>query len=795
MDLDFNDNNYEYEYDDSNNEEKENDSLEESVKELPSKALNQNKINIQNNQNEDLSSSSSTLFSSHNLKNSSFNKSNNTFSINSEIQNCGNSILSNSNNDYQEKKISINENDKYQNILNLIIDKKYNKFNNSIIISGNNSCIDSVTNTIINFFISQNKKICILVPDTKRAKNFYEIYNANNIKTILLQKGKSKKNKNDLQSFLEQLNQNNLFIILPNILYKLLSIGFVKLSDFGLIIFDECQLCDSNHPYNIIMQEFYFYYHISPSSTVNTKTLPNIIGLTNSPFKEKVNIKNDKKKVVEILKNISENLDCQIVLDQGEEDKTNLKNENYNIIEVNSIFNQKNKIDGINIILMKYFFEPMLDFCLEHYLKVNGDKKELNQNNKNDIKNKYLNVLKEKFSKETFEEYNNIETSERSIHFLSQNSIMFKTFEDIQKLLINIIQNTNLEEIYYLFEKYKKLYEINLKNQEELNDTFLQKFYKKLVILFNINMKVFKSLLNKKIKYETDRLSKFNSILTEIYTFNKTAKCLIFVINRKMAYILHDYLNRDINFKNKTKYIVGYNNKKEENISLTLSTRKTMNEINEIKKDYNDNKINILICTPPTLEYLTKEECDHILIFSEMVNINNDLEKIKEKAKNSNANLHIFISNTKNKNNLINSINAQNDDDNLQLKKYFLDKNYKDYRAQNFIEKKNLDKMLYYYINKTESKMTLKNCMLLFNEISNSYISKNVKINVEKNFIEYGSENKFACQCEFQLNNQKIKFTSNKYNDKQSAENECYYRYIIFLHKNEYIDDNFRIKL
>ena len=795
MDLDFNDNNYEYEYDDSNNEEKENDSLEESVKELPSKALNQNKINIQNNQNEDLSSSSSTLFSSHNLKNSSFNKSNNTFSINSEIQNCGNSILSNSNNDYQEKKISINENDKYQNILNLIIDKKYNKFNNSIIISGNNSCIDSVTNTIINFFISQNKKICILVPDTKRAKNFYEIYNANNIKTILLQKGKSKKNKNDLQSFLEQLNQNTLFIILPNILYKLLSIGFVKLSDFGLIIFDECQLCDSNHPYNIIMQEFYFYYHISPSSTVNTKTLPNIIGLTNSPFKEKVNIKNDKKKVVEILKNISENLDCQIVLDQGEEDKTNLKNENYNIIEVNSIFNQKNKIDGINIILMKYFFEPMLDFCLEHYLKDNGDKKELNQNNKNDIKNKYLNVLKEKFSKETFEEYNNIETSERSIHFLSQNSIMFKTFEDIQKLLINIIQNTNLEEIYYLFEKYKKLYEINLKNQEELNDTFLQKFYKKLVILFNINMKVFKSLLNKKIKYETDRLSKFNSILTEIYTFNKTAKCLIFVINRKMAYILHDYLNRDINFKNKTKYIVGYNNKKEENISLTLSTRKTMNEINEIKKDYNDNKINILICTPPTLEYLTKEECDHILIFSEMVNINNDLEKIKEKAKNSNANLHIFISNTKNKNNLINSINAQNDDDNLQLKKYFLDKNYKDYRAQNFIEKKNLDKMLYYYINKTESKMTLKNCMLLFNEISNSYISKNVKINVEKNFIEYGSENKFACQCEFQLNNQKIKFTSNKYNDKQSAENECYYRYIIFLHKNEYIDDNFRIKL
>ena len=148
---------------------------------------------------------------------------------------------------------------------------------------------------------------------------------------------------------------------------------------------------------------------------------------------------------------------------------------------------------------MKYFFEPMLDFCLEDYLKNHGDSKDLNEFNKKDIRKKYISVLKEKFSKELIEEYNNVETSERTIHFLSQNSSMFRTFEDIQKMIINIIQNFDVIEIYYLFEKYKELYE---KNLEETNsyELYLKKLYKKLIYLFDINKKVFKCLIHAKIK-------------------------------------------------------------------------------------------------------------------------------------------------------------------------------------------------------------------------------------------------------------------------------------------------------
>ena len=203
------------------------------------------------------------------------------------------------------------------------------------------------------------------------------------------------------------------------------------------------------------------------------------------------------------------------------------------------------------------------------------------------------------------------------------------------------------------------------------------------------------------------------------------------------------------------------------------------------------------------MEYLTKEKCEHILVFSDMTQIKNDFEKIKEKVKNSKANLHIFSLESKINNiNMIlgnaNSSDKNNKNEFAQLQKYFLDKNKKiknpnNYINKNYIEEKHLEKNFYYYIANTEAKMSLKNCMLLFNEINNLYISKNIKINVKKNIQEINKESKFVCQCEFQWGNKSAKCTSNVYNDKQSAENECFLRYIIFLHKNKLIDDHFRI--
>ena len=98
----------------------------------------------------------------------------------------------------------------------------------------------------------------------------------------------------------------------------------------------------------------------------------------------------------------------------------------------------------------------------------------------------------------------------------------------------------------------------------------------------------------------------------------------------------------------KSNYIIGANGKKEENQSLTLATRITPSEINERIKSYNENKINILICTPPAIEYLNKESCNYVIIFSELSNSNSDYEKVKLKAKSCKAKL-IILGNEANK--------------------------------------------------------------------------------------------------------------------------------------------------
>ena len=682
----------------------------------------------------------------------------------------------------------------YEKLLKCIIDK--GEILNSIIISENNNFIDYVLMKIINNNLSKNKKVCHLVSELKKAQNIYEFYKDKpNINPIILQKNKGKKNKNDFQSFSEQISENNVFLVLPNVFYKLLSIGFVKIYNFGLIIFEDCHLCDSNHPYNIIMQEFYFYYYIFHKNTI--KFLPKIIGFTNSIYKDKNIVKNDKK-CGELLKTISENLDCQVILDSSVlEDKGHFNND-IEYIQVDNFMKEKNKVDGINAILMKFFFEDMLNLCLDYYIHSYGETAELNRINKEEIKLKYLNTLKAKFNSDTFEKYNSVETSERSLHFLSQNSIFFRAFEDIQKHLINIIQNLDLEEIYYLFIKYKNLYEVNYKKQIE--DIYLKNLYKKFLFIFKVNIHAFKRLLDKSIEYKTDRLTKFMNKLFSIYDKNNSSKILIFVPNRKAANILYNYLDRDNKdniFKNKSKFIIGINSKKEENTTLTLATRISICEINERVKEYFENKINILICTPPALEHLTKQKCDYILIYSELSKSNNDYEKVKEKAKNCQAKLIIFGNGL---NKIEDSLKEKKDKELEQLKSLFMEnnilENQKNFRDKNFIERKNLDKNIYYYIDKTEAKISLKNCMTIFNEIYNLYFSKGVKINVNKKTKAYEKEQKFECCISFQLEGDNvIQLKSKKHNDKQNAESECYLEYIMYLHQKKLIDDNFRVKI
>ena len=65
--------------------------------------------------------------------------------------------------------------------------------------------------------------------------------------------------------------------------------GIVNMSSISCIVFDECHHTCYDHPFNIIMKEFYF-------TQSNRAKLPYIIGTTASPI-----VENNKKDIDTVL--------------------------------------------------------------------------------------------------------------------------------------------------------------------------------------------------------------------------------------------------------------------------------------------------------------------------------------------------------------------------------------------------------------------------------------------------------------------------------------------------------------
>ena len=82
-----------------------------------------------------------------------------------------------------------------------------------------------------------------------------------------------------------------------------------------MLIFDECHHAKDNHPYNKIMEEFYFYYKKEERIDQKKFKYPRIYGLTASPLKN--SIKGDSLQVLanDGLQKLCQNLDCSIVID------------------------------------------------------------------------------------------------------------------------------------------------------------------------------------------------------------------------------------------------------------------------------------------------------------------------------------------------------------------------------------------------------------------------------------------------------------------------------------------------
>ena len=762
--------------------------------------------NNKNNNNDNINNKNNWIsnFNSFNdINDNTINNSINNLSIN-ESNNSNYKIISSNNNNLINSNLISSKSTEYSSVIDYENNEKIfeyiyenikeKKIKNSIIIldeeQQNKYIYEKIIKNIYNINEDKNKennKICFLILDLKKLEKFSEELKLifKDKKISILKGGKGKKKKNDYDIFINFFKETDIFVAIPDVFYKLLSIGFINIFQFNILFLDDCHLCDGNHPYNLIMQEFYYYYlyrqHILNIN--NSYSLPNIIGFSDSSFLyDKIINKDDKSQ--KLLTNISENLNCQIVISP----QILLKNENIQYknnenIENIEYINIKNHLSNNNI--------DIVYKILNHYFIEKTFKKSLPKNIKKEdslIKN-YLDIIHKKFYSKDKEEYIKIESesSQQNIISILKSSYMFIIFEDILKYLIIIFQYLDIQEIKDFFVKYLNLLQ-NILLNNLINIKITKEEIEYLCGIIKDTINAFEYLLKNKIKYDNDRKEKFISKIENIYKNKNNAKILIFVSSRKLAFLLNDIL---IRYKYKSEYIIGINTKKEETFKISLLTKTTYNIINEINNKYNSDDINILICTSSIIDNLNINKCDYIIIFEELSNLNFDYIKIKKLSKNKNAEL-IIISN--NSNNIENIFKEEENKSSILIENNEISK---DYRKNNYINEKMkiIEKNKYYFIEETNAKASIKNSIILFNDINNLFITQNKKLIIDKFLDEYlvGKIKKYKCKIELDKTFGNTKIFSQSYGDKQSAEGDCLLQLISFLHKYGMIDNNFRI--
>ena len=688
------------------------------------------------------------------------------------------------------------ENDK---IFEYIYDnKKGKKIKNSILLLDESEQNKNIYEKIISNYFSTNSgfnKICFLVLENKKLEKLCEELKLmfKNRKISILQGGKGKKMKSDYDIFINVFKETDIFVAIPDVFYKLLSIGFIKIYQFSILFLDDCQICEGNHPYNNIIQEFYFYYlyrHFELKININF-SFPNIIGFSNAQFLyEKIINKDDKS--IKFLTNLCENLDSQMIISpvllSRNEINTYKKCENYEDIEYIKVFNHLNN-DNIHVIykiLNHYFINKVLDLILNNYIK--------QKQQKETIKKNYLNIIQKKFYSKDKDEYIKVKSSLNKINLLLKDSFIFQLFQDILKYLIIIFQDLDIEQIKELLKKYMKLLENILSINKNEQEAFL-KIKEEITFLIGIikdTINALDYLLNNKINYNNDRYKKFISKIESINNNDINTKILIFVSSRKLAFLLNDALMRK---KYKSEYLIDMNQKKEKKCNISLLPKTTNEKIEEINYKYNSDDINILICTSSIYDNIQINKCDYIIIFKLISNDDFDFIKIRKLSMKKISKLIVISTNPKKIENIYKediSLSQNKSSINLEHNEIV-----KDFRRNKFIEEKiqTIGKNKYYYIEETQAKVSIKNSIMLFNDINNWFITQNKKIIINKFIDEFsiGKIKKYKCKIEIDKTFGDIKIFSHSYGDKQSAEADCYLQLISFFHKFGTIDNNLRI--
>ncbi|KAM3141828.1 hypothetical protein pb186bvf_006150 [Paramecium bursaria] len=120
------------------------------------------------------------------------------------------------------------------------------------------------------------------------------------------------------------VENNKIFVMTTQLFLNALRRGLVRLDEFSLICFDECHATQSDHPYNLIMKEFYFPLKKDLEEQKILKEMPQLIGSTASPVMN--NKANTPKDILQEILGLAANMDSMYVYSDQESQQKYLNN-------------------------------------------------------------------------------------------------------------------------------------------------------------------------------------------------------------------------------------------------------------------------------------------------------------------------------------------------------------------------------------------------------------------------------------------------------------------------------------
>ncbi|XP_056005193.1 antiviral innate immune response receptor RIG-I-like isoform X2 [Ostrea edulis] len=119
--------------------------------------------------------------------------------------------------------------------------------------------------------------------------------------------GESQRNER-MKSLNEWIERRDLLVVTAQILLNALRDGTVNVTDFSLLVFDECHHANDNHSYNMIMNR---YLDIKFQDDEKAKNLPMIVGLTASVGAGK---STEDDKVKRHIEKVMANMDAEVIV-------------------------------------------------------------------------------------------------------------------------------------------------------------------------------------------------------------------------------------------------------------------------------------------------------------------------------------------------------------------------------------------------------------------------------------------------------------------------------------------------